>query len=262
MPPISLRRVSYDQRKQARLRRQRKELDRLRELPLPQRAEELYTQWKRKVPQVVWKALTGAERAGWLACQHLDRSQREFDACPTLSPEDAQRRLNTLGKGAMRLYAHSLREVLVLLTRPGGPHRLILHFYAFGITGPSTEEPTLIVGRYETDAQGDWGAAWPLIVRGVSLGLLNGGTVIFQQQLPMRVERVDENGDRGWEHQTRIYGASLGMDEAGVWEPLAADNVRAIHFTNALLGSPGSPEAGVSFAPWPRPSRSVSPSRG
>lgn len=243
-----LRKTAYDVMHQRRQACQLAHFQAVRGRPLAEQARAWFQQWPQRVPDVVWHHMSRAEHVAWLAISQAHKLRQMIDENPTAQPMLLQWRLESLASAATVRHSLAVKEVHAALAKIKGPLTAIVHFSVPEIAGPTTVTetaiPTSFAGEYHADAAGQWGDDAPALNMALALGLEKEGSVIIQQQLPMRVQRPDARGELVWVHQERLYGIGLLNGE---WEPAPAQAVRGARSVDGETGLPVAVAAGLSF---------------
>lgn len=206
---------SFLQAKQLRHTRQRQQFDEVLALPESEQAQALFARWSEKLPRLVRSEITPSLRTAWRALRE-EQTETRFQAWMEdhFNAEMKEEVMDHL----RQLHGEKAIDLAQVISRIPNLLKITLVFH-------NQNAVSFDLQGYE-DCEDD-------IINGFCLALNQGAGILIRQELPLKSQVRNAQGELVWVQQNRIYGVYAGHGEL-VW--LSKEQVRKSFMTDAKTG--------------------------
>ena len=206
----------YQQARQARHERQAQQIEEVLALPADQQGQALFQRWPHKLPRLVRHAIDTEVREAWrsLRTEHQDAF---WDAlCDSMNESSA---LEAQMHDLRRIHGAKAQEMAQLISR-------IPNLLKMTVVRQNASRTFNLNGTEDLEDE---------IFDALCIVLYEGGGIVVRQELPLRSQIIDAQGNKTWVQQNRIYGVYGGQ---GQWMLMSKSQVRQSFMTDSQTGQP------------------------
>ena len=273
MSTLSFGKALFDQKKRKRLQKQQERLKYVLSLDEQDQAEALLAVWPQALPRAVKQQLDRFLLEEWVLLKETHQKMAFYKNHPLAMPEFLKYDLPLLGDVGRKYHQETIENMLALLRDLKGSKRITCRFT---VVDPmegvfNTVAPFLYLSRTfqiteageVLDDQGKPDEKWFGYVVGFSLTGM--ATMVIRQELPLKIQRLNSEGQLAWENQERVFGLHFGVNEIfGVSAQEMQENFNIEHGTGEAFSTPHGTSFGDSrplvqrYLPQSAPARKVS----
>lgn len=221
--------------KEQRLERQRVTLALILALPVDEQTAALFEAWPQRIPKTVWTVLSRQQKHAWQALR-----QEKWDTNDEPEQDDGLAVYREFGGEAAVTHRQGIDEVLGLCQSVQGTKRLVIVF-----EDPLDDEDPAqsLTSSYLMSSQGEINGLSNSVPLDEVLAfcLYGQGTLTIRQELALKVQQRDAQGQKVWVAQERMYGVQMSE---GHWSTMSPTEMR-LNCRNQA--GKGPLPAGISF---------------
>ena len=206
---------SFLQAKQLRHNRQRQKFDEVLALPETEQAQALFALWSEKLPRLIRAQIKSDLRSAWRSLRE-EQTEARFQAWME-DYFDADMKEEVMDH-LRELHGEKAIDLAQVISRIPNLLKMTLVFH-------NQDAVSFDLQGYE-DCEDD-------IINGFCLALNQGAGILIRQELPLKSQIRNSQGEWVWVQQNRIYGVYAGHGELG-W--LSKEQVRKSFMTDANTG--------------------------
>lgn len=252
MSTLSFEKARYHQTKKRRHQKQQDRLANILKLDEMNQPEALVKAWPQKLPQLVRRQLDRFVLEEWQALKETHQKMAFYKNHPFALPEFIKYDLPYLGEIGRKYHQEIIQQFLNMFESLRGKKTITCNF---SVVDPmegifTTMAPFIYLNRrFQIDEhnnvlndQGKPDQKWFEYVVGFSMGGM--ASMVIRQELSIKYQTKNKQGETLWEHQNRIFGVRFEMDNiVGLSSTQMQESYNVDHDTHLPLPTP----TGTSF---------------
>jgi hypothetical protein len=202
--------LAYDTKKKDRGERQRRDLDVIFTLPENEQAVAIFKRWPQDLPLKLIKYIPNPLLDAWMS-MHEEREDARDPFTPERLREMARAfRWEEMAQETNRAYGDEINHIIAVMRSISGAKELTVMMpdTLDGETKNEDDDESGMTGIFMVNENGKIDDEDSLR-GGLGIALKEGGSMIIRQQLKLKVQRVDLEGNMEWKNQERVYGMFL-----------------------------------------------------
>ena len=184
----------------------------------------IFELWPQKVPKILWKRCSTKQKKLW----HIQRIQmlerKIFDSCPELSNLLINLRLQKNFVKAIEKYGDIFNDIFKIIIKIPNKKNIVVNFSDIPDEDDLIQDDLelsveVVIDKDNKISEEDMGK----ILESVCMGLEKEGEIIIYQELPLKIQRKNKNGEMEWINQEKVFGVRL---QNSSWTGLNKNEVR------------------------------------